>query len=244
MSEPKVILVTMGIGAWYPRGVARLIESLQKHSPQYPIRAWVDEYPKSAPGPVILDGYDYGPYCAKPCALWEAWQESQADIAIWIDAAFYAIRDVRPLVEHVQQTGYYLCDNGAPLDEWVSDKALASWSYDRSDVAGKNEVSSYCVGFRMIPGELPKVCAAAWRDEGVLGRRGAIPGRHTAQGHNGRNVGFVSHDFRVKGHRHDQTALSVYAHALSLTNLVQRPKFTAYFGSETEETVLVNHGGI
>jgi hypothetical protein len=76
-----------------------------------------------------------------------------------------------------------------------------------------------------------------WQDP-----RQVITGHHTNIGHKGRNVGFVSADPRVKGHRHDQTALSILAHRIGMDELIDRPKFTAYLGSETEETVLVNQG--
>ena len=52
----------------------------------------------------------------------------------------------------------------------------------------------------------------------------------------------MSTDQSVKGHRHDQTVLSVLAHRLKMDKLVERPRFTAYAGFETEETVLVNLG--
>ncbi len=69
-------------------------------------------------------------------------------------------------------------------------------------------------------------------------------------GTSGRDHGFVSADPRVKGHRMDQTVLSIYANLFGMTNFIKRPKFTGYAAREwnehhlppTEETVLVNWG--
>lgn len=238
----KVSLVTIGIGGWYPRGIARMIQAFHQKSPGFEVAAWVNCIPFGAPGTVIEDGYDYTAYCAKPFALLSALMAG-FDIAILLDAAFYPIRPIHPLVEHICQTGYYLCKNGNLVGEWSSDRCLERMGVTRETAMQMEEVSSYCVGLNFSDGRCHELLH---RWCGFAADRLTIPGPHT----NGfdslreRNPGHCSYDPRVKGHRHDQTVLSILAHKMGMNILTERPKFTAYLGSETAETVLVNHGGL
>ncbi len=233
----KVAICCVAIGGWYPRGIARMIERFRENSPGFHITAWVNCYPPGAPGSVVVDGYEYGPYCAKPWALKHAF-DNGCDAAILLDAAFYPIRPVHPLFEHIAQRGYYFCRNGNGVGEWSSDSCLQSLLQSREQAFQIPEISSYCVGLNAHDERC--VDLLGWWCS--LDSRLTIAGHHTNIGHQGRNIGFVSEDPRVKGHRHDQTALSILAYRLGMDELIFRPKFTAYLGSETEETVLVNQG--
>jgi hypothetical protein len=201
--------------------------------------AWINTLPFGAPARVIEDGYDYTAYCAKPFTLAAA-RAAGADIAILCDAAFFAIRDIRLLVDHIAQTGYYFCRNGMRVGEWSSDRCLERMGTTREQVWDYEEISSYCVGINFSDGRMIRLLE---RWIGYAADRSTIPGPHTSTNVQGRNRGFVSTDTRVLGHRHDQTVLSILAHQMGLHELVNRPRFTAYSGSETSETVLVNQGG-
>lgn len=242
----KVIITTVGIGGHYPRAAARMIERFNADSPGYEIQAWVNTLPPGAPKDVIVDGYDYTAYCGKPFAL-EYARQSGATQAILLDAAFFPIRDILPMVEHIQRNGYYLCRNGFKVGEWSSDASLKYFGVSRDAAFEMEEISSYCFGIDFAqmqgaPGVLSRWCAAAVQPD-------VFPGPHTATGGEGRNQGFVSDDPRVKGHRHDQTALSIIAHQLGMDKFSDRPFLTAYqraYGGlfPVASTVLVNHGVI
>lgn len=241
--EVKVIVCCVALNAHYPRLAARLIERFHAVSPGYEIQAWVNCYPPGAPGPVVVDGYDYGGYAAKPFAL-EYARQSGADVAILLDAAFFPIRPIQPMVEHIQRNGYYLCRNGFKLGEWSSDKIVDAFGLTRNAAFKIDEISSYCVGLDLQRPDNVKMlgwwCSMAATSD-------LFPGPHTATGQPGRNPGFVSTDPRVKGHRHDQSALSLICNRLGMNRLSDRPHLTAYhlgYGGAlpNESTVLVNHG--
>lgn len=234
----RVLLCNVSLGGWYPRGAARLINSMHEHSFGYEIQAHVNTLPFGAPADVIEDGYNYTGYCAKPFALLAA-RNSGADIAILLDSAFYCIRSIGPLVEHIAQHGYYLCKNGNKVGEWTSDRCLERMAIRRADAWQMDEASSYCVGLNFADGRCTTLLHQ-WC--GYAADRLTFPGPHTGTIHEGRNRGFVSVDREVKGHRHDQSCISILAHRLGMNRLVERPRFTSYAGSETEETVLVNQG--
>lgn len=242
MSELNVGITCVAIGGWYPRGFARLVNAFHEVSHGFTIVGWVNTFPIRAPQGVIEDGYDYSAYCAKPFAL-DDLRSRGFDVGILLDAAFFPIRHIQPLVQHIVKQGYYLCDNGGRVGEWSSDRALEHFGMTRDEAMGITEVSSYCVGLDFREKQ-SRVAMDYWC--AVAGGGLAIAGPHTNVNANpsvkGRNVGFCSHDPRCKGHRHDQTALSIIAHLLGMDKLTPRPRFTAYRGDETEETVLVNQG--
>lgn len=236
----KVVLCTIAYSGWYPVGAARLIQSMREHEPGVEIQAFVNVLPFGAPARVVVEGYDYTAYCAKPFVLAAA-RNDGADIAILVDAAFYAIRSIQPLIQHIARNGYFLCRNGYRVGEWSSDDALTRMGVDRADARQIEEASSYCVGLNFSDGRcthlLDRWC-------GFASDRLTFPGPHTSLYFNGRNKGFVSHDQTVRGHRHDQTALSILAYKIGMNALVERPLFTAYAGRETGVTCLVNQGGL
>lgn len=245
MSDHRVLIATVGYKGWYARGVARMIEAFQQHCPGYELHAWVNVLPPDAPKNVTDGHYDYTGYTAKPFALKECMDDG-ATIAILLDAAFYPIRDIFPLVDHIAQHGYYLCDNGFQVGEWSSDDCLNRMAISREKAMLMRECSSYCVGLNFAnasvecKGLLNDWCW--WAQDGV-----AFVAPHTNTRGNfarksDRNPGFVSADPRVRGHRHDQTILSLLAPIYGLTTFTARPLFTSYKNSATAETVLVNDG--
>lgn len=239
----KVIVCCVAFGAHYPRLAARLIERFHAVSPGYEIQAWVNTLPPGAPKDVVVDGYDYTAYCAKPFAL-EYARQCGADVAILADASFFPVRPIQPLVEHVQRNGYYLCRNGFKVGEWCSDAALNYFGVSRDAAFEMDEISSYCVGVDFGHEDARRMLDQ-WTHAAT--GHGCFPGPHTATGQPGRNPGFVSTDPRVKGHRHDQSALSIIANRLGMDRLSDRPFLTAYhlgYGGAfpNESTVLVNHG--
>lgn len=241
---PDVRIATVGIGGWYPRGVARMIERFHEVSHGFELQAWVNTLPPGAPASVRTSQRDYTAYCAKPFAL-RALRDSGAEIGILLDAAFYPIRPIHPLVDHISQVGYYLCRNGFNVGEWCQDSALKPLGITREESFQIPEASSYCVGLNFHE-DVANQCLDKWCEAWPT-----FVGPHTNTkrsskdpGFPTRNPGWCSDDPRVNGHRHDQTALSVIAYQFWLTDLVRRPIFTAYAGQEGPETVLVNRGGI
>lgn len=233
-------VVSIGYGGWYPSGIARLLQAFRDVDHGKTVMTWVNTLPAGAPNGVVVDGYDYTPYCAKPFAL-KAARDAGADFGLLLDAAFWPIRPIDTLVDHIQRVGYYLCENGWLMGKWCSDAALETLGLTREESLTIPEVSSYAVGLNF----LRKPCNDAldeWCRLAVDGK--TFPGPHTQSGNDGRNQGHVSTDSRVLGHRHDQTALSAIAWRLGMHERVCRPKFTAYDGSQDETTVLVNRGGL
>src|SRR5580658_3728045 len=97
----KVAITTLAYGPhWYPLGIARMIQTFNCVSKcicerDVEIRAWVNCLPPGAPDNVVENGYDYTGYTAKPFALRAL---SDCDIGLWLDASFYPIKNIQPLI--------------------------------------------------------------------------------------------------------------------------------------------------
>jgi hypothetical protein len=243
VNDPRVVVCTLALGGWYPRGVSRLLQSFEEHCHGIEVKAWVNSLPPGAPENVVEDGHDYTAYSAKPFAIEHA-RVRGADIVIWLDASFKAIGHIQPLIDHIGDKGYYLCKNGWFVGNWSSDRCLAQMGHSRREAMGIEEVASGCVGLDLRRIRELQMLRLWMR---FAHERLCIPGHHTNSCANrfpaGRhNVGFVSNDPNVWGHRHDQTVLSLIAHDLEMTELVARPKFWSYSGETTEESVLLCKG--
>ena len=242
----KVIVSCVAIGGWYPRGAERLRESLKKYAPGVELQAWIDEYPPGAPGAHFVNGWDYGPYMAKPFAVLHALRTQDCDIVIQIDAAFYATRDIQPLVDYIAKNGYYACNNGAIMGEWTSDAALHKMNITRETSFVIPEITTYAIGLNRRNAK-SIMFARLWAD--AARNYGAFAGPHTAGSpfaEGVRNSGFVSNDSRVKGFRHDQTWASYFMWKLGMDG-INRPLFTAYkagFGDLPNETTVFENEGM
>lgn len=241
----RAVFCTVGIGGIYPQLIARMLRAFRTYAPSYEVSAWVNAWPHGTPS-LFDQSYDYSPYAAKIFAL-EDVRRRGADIGVLIDAAFFPIRDVLPLIQHIESHGYYLCANGFKVGEWSSDRCIEAMGVSREDAFTIEEASSYCVGLDFRD---PRALELLYHwQRSALDPR-TIPGPHSSPDWarpDGRNVGFVSADRRVRGHRHDQTVLSILAHRLGMKKLSERPYLTAYaqgYGGlfPTDQTVLVNDG--
>ena len=242
MSDLSVTICTIGISGWYPRGVARMINEFQRVSPGYRIAAWVNATPAGGAYSVVVDGYDYTAYCSKPHAMQRI--SRSCDIGLWLDASFYPVKHISPLIDYVATRGFYAAPDGFAVGEWASDHALDKMGVTRDQAMKIPGMASGCVGMDFRRPENVKL-VNDWRDFAWL-----IPGAHTNDNEAGRkwgtrNVGHVSDDPRCCGHRHDQTVLSLLAHNAGITP--SDPLYWDYLhvdGKYDKDTVLICDGGM
>jgi hypothetical protein len=135
------------------------------------------------------------------------------------------------MLEHIEHHGYYLQENGSNVGEWCSDAAIKAMGLTREQAFDIPELAGMAMGLDLRRAE----CQQFVRD--WLGMAHTFPGYHTNSvaldaagqpyaGH--RNVGFVSDNPQVKGHRHDQSAASVLSHRLDW-KLTPRPILVDYW---------------
>jgi hypothetical protein len=206
------IIVSAGIGEKY---AADFVETRQ-HCDFWCADVWrlyYTDYPDGCPP------QNERQYAFKIFALEEAVRAGFRYI-LWMDSCFAPIASIAPLWEVIARKGWYVPPQlDAMLGGWCSDAALDIFGIDRAMAATIPLVYSGLVGMDM---QHP-VSQALWLGWKTFYRLGAFQGAHqnkigqpmTPWGH--KIEGHVSNDPSVRGHRHDESALSYVLHAMGLT---------------------------
>ena len=222
----------------YCRGQQRLREALA--AADEPFRMW-SEMPRGCPP------HEQMPYAFKAYAMEEA-RQTGAELIMWLDASILPIRDLEPIWLYTKQHGVWLSKNWWNNYVWTADAAYGEL-FPEFDIATAREVNktmwhvagtAFCVdvthpaGKELLNGYIALAC----------GRAFAGPWWNKAYpDYRNRGGAEVCGPPDVLGHRHDQTALSVLAwraHAI----LTDPPRFFAYAGVESSDTVLMADGTI
>ncbi len=199
-------IVNVALGTWYPQGQARLRCSLEEVGYDGVLH-FLTTLPAGSPP------HEEVPYAFKTYAMREAAEKHR--YLLWLDASMIALRPLTPIFERVREHGYFLLHGAYKAGEWMSDRMLAMTGRSREEFMARPNLLSGCVGLETrhaIGAEvLDRWCAAA--------KDGSFIGAWTNEN------GQVSSDPRVRGHRHDQSALDVIAQHLGLGHIASRPEF-------------------
>ncbi len=221
-------IVNVGVGGWYPKGSARLRESLKEVGEKSSQLIYVDRLPSGSPT------HAQNMYTFKAYALKQAIETFSHRYVLWLDSSIYAVRDLAPVWERIEREGYYFVDNGFNLAQTASNRLLNGFGITRDEAEQMPEITTCCFGFD------------AQSDKGL-----ALMGqfmRAAEQGlFNGSRVYDPndSEDPRFLFCRHDQSALSLIADLLSMPPNGKYGELLAYRkdGYEIQESVcLVNWG--
>lgn len=241
----RSVVLTVATGARYVKGQHRLTASMNSMG-QFCVK-WDNALPPGCPP------HRERPYAFKSYAI--QWAMSRGFTRImWCDASIVPIRPLAPIWEHAAEHGAWLSNNGFTNYEWTADSAypdlFPEYFVPGAEPAVAREVNKlikHVVG-GVIAIDLNRPNGVLFAEEYVrLGTQTkAFCGpwsniMHTdAQGGGGDYFGACG-PADVRGHRHDQTALSVIAWRLGIP-LTDPPKYFCYRGGESHETILVADG--
>ncbi len=185
---------------WYAQGQGRLIESMCRHGFEADPLVYRSAHELQCPT------HREVPYAFKVYAIQMA-RWLGYDVVFYGDASIYAVNSVKPVFDHVAQVGYYLETTEHNLGTWSSDASLRQLGIDRETAFTIPTIVAGCVAFDFRQ-PIANQILDQWfnlANDGV-----------TFKGSWTNNNGEVSSDRRVRGHRHDQTAISGIAHHLGL----------------------------
>jgi len=184
-----------------------------------------DRWPPGSPS------HQETPYAFKAFAIADAWRRG-ASVVLWADASVLPVKSLDPLFERIERDGYWVSNNGFTTGEWCADSALGPLGITREQSWGIPHPVATAFGLNLADPD----AMGLFREWFQLAMDGAaFRGPWT-----NRN-GEASNDPRVRGHRHDQTALGVlvWRHGWKLTD---PPNIIAYRGGETADTLLIVDG--
>jgi len=138
-SSKKCIILAGAMGSWYEAGSRRLEKSLMFNGYAFDFKSF-DK---------IGGNYDAScPYNIKAEAI--EWAVNAGyEIIIWLDASFWALRDIMPFLDIVNGEGYYMGMSGYNCAQTCSDNQLQYFGISRDEAEHMNETSSGAMGFNM-----------------------------------------------------------------------------------------------
>lgn len=214
--DSKYCIVNIADGL-YVNGQNRLKESLIKCGYKGDFLFYSD-IPKEWPS------HNQSPMGYKPLLIREAIQKGYAYV-MWVDANMVCVRNPKKMLKILRKKGYFIqCEYAVPFGEWCSDSALKTFNISRDKSLKIVETHSGYVGIASENEKALKMldqwCDYALDQKTFRGIEMCHPLEETNRNFNE----IVSKDKRVKGHRHDQTALSylVYKYGFSMSHIHSR----------------------
>jgi len=208
----KRAVVNFAKGAWYPKGQARLRDSLKKVGEAAEFVALTDTNAFGCPSHTEM------PYAFKPYALEHARKLGYGQ-AIFADASVWAVKPWGPVWDKVNEQGYYFEEAGHWTGTWTNDNALAKQGLTRDDAM---KIPMFSAGFVGL--DFSNETAMAFLNDWMAAARdGSFRGAWTNK------TKSESQDPRCQGHRHDMAMASIIAwkHKMKLGS---GGSFLAYVG--------------
>lgn len=230
-SQTKACIINAGIGSWYPKGSARLKQSLIHHGFHWDIIIWND-WPNN--------NYDKScTYNIKAAAFEQAIKAGYTHI-LWCDSSVWTIKDVTPIFELIESDGHFFMASGFNAAQTCSDKCLDYFGIDRNTAEGIPDSATGIMGINYGNPD-----AKFFIDEWIQAAKdGAFSGSRLHDNQ--------SKDPRFLFHRQDQSAATclLYKNGITIKNfflhLTDRPSESkvAYYQSELPDNIILTLRGM
>lgn len=205
----RPVIISAGIGSWYPKGIDRLERTLNHVGWAGDLLLWRDIHPPAS------RSHEEFPYYFKIAAFEWALYRGYTHI-LWLDSSFWSIRNPMPLFDLIDVKGFFMFRTGYNLAQTTNDAALEVLAYSRDQIEPEPEYASGCVGLNFNNPDARNIYSTwkSYMDQGLSrGQRGT---NHEE-----------SADPRFLHHRQDQTCLSLAMYTLKLS--INEPDYVAYY---------------
>lgn len=222
-STSKVCVINAAMGHWYPSGQDRLFQSLNYHGWNWHLLGWKNDWPR----------YNYPSDCVyniKAAAFEEAISRGYTHI-LWLDCSVWAVKNPNPIMDIINDKGYYLIENGMNCAQECSDRCLSYFGVSRDEA------------------EQMKMCSS-----GVMGINYTNPtardfiNRFIKAAHDGVFSGSRFHDNqssdpRFLHHRQDQSAASIILNQQGM-KLHKLGEHVSYYSESMSESTIFSIRGM
>jgi len=196
----KSCIINFANGYWYENGKNRLLNSInafKKETSTYDFLSFKDYSDIGSPHHKDLN------YAFKFYSFKKALEMGYQNI-LWLDCSMYAIKNIDECFEHINNCGYAVTWSEYNNAQWTNDRTLEAFNMTRDEAEKTRHIYSGCFGistnytkfqefYTMYETHLPYL-NGAWNN----------------------NNKTESLDERCKGHRHDQTILSLILNKLEM----------------------------
>ena len=199
----KTVLVSLATNSyWYPKGMERLQASVRIHAPEVATAFYMGEDSVGAPR------QDDASHAFKKFAIARAMRQNpDAQHFVWIDVSMWLVRDLEPLYRRLLTPGWFAASSGTDIGTWTMDHCFDEMNVKRDDYAARTMLAS---GFFALSLGVPE-CEAVLADLFATSNR-AFHGPK-----------WGDPNAAVKGHRHDQSVLSILWHKHGLSVEQEHP---------------------
>jgi hypothetical protein len=161
------------------------------------------------------------PYSFKPYAI--NGLKKNYDIVIWADSCVYSIKSLDKFIEYININGFVFFDNiGYTIGDYTSDECLNNLGMSRDESFKHPMIMACLMGFNFKNEKANKLFNEYFKATKI---KGCYEGDWTNESNQ------VSQDNRVKGHRHDQSVMSILLAKEKIKPLHPHSTFFAYFGN-------------
>ena len=195
----KSCIVNYANGGWYIKGQERLKKSLEDFNYKGDILLFTD------PKEINCKTHQENPYSFKPYAIKKAKDMGYTNVT-WVDASFYAVKEINFIDEHLEKFGYGFQESGWNVSQWTNDKCLELFKEEREPLFEAKMISSGFMSFNFNF----EICNTALNMFLESADNGSFIGKWNNKDQT------ESLDSRVLGHRHDQSAISIIINKLKL----------------------------
>lgn len=146
------------------------------------------------------------PYAFKTYAFQHAINLGYKKI-LWLDASIYAIKDITPVWDMIENKGYIMQEAGWNCGQWSNDRSLEYFGIEREYAMKMPMYGNAGLLGLNIEKELPKIFFERWHkasQDGIF--KGAWNNSNNSE----------SNDIRCLGHRHDMSTGSIIANLLGM----------------------------
>lgn len=224
----KTCIINYASGAWYPRGQARLVQSLRDvGNGDIPCFIWKD------PAQLGCPSHQQVPYAFKPYALQHA-LDMGYELALWCDASVWAIKPLAPVFNHLAEHSHLFFHNTS-TGMWTSDACLNGFGISRDKAMDMPMLMGICMGFNLTY-HVTRDFLKQWTAKANDGF--SFPGawdNSTKQ---------VSADERCRGHRHDQSVASIIACNLGMEYTMPHETYFSYWAPTMKDSVVLTAQGM
>ena len=165
------------------------------------------------------------PYAFKPYSIKKV-KDMGYDIVIWIDSAVYPTKNFDHFIKHIEVTGHAFFDNiGFVIRDHTSDNCLEYFHMSDEESWKHPMIMACLMGFDFRH----KITNEIFDDYYVAANEKAYGGDWV------NNDLQVSKNSKVRGHRHDQSAMSIILAKRGIKPLHPNSTFFAYYGNPGHE---------
>lgn len=185
---------------YYIKGLDRLNESLRNNFTDGDFLGFINEATIGAPNHEVL------PYGFKVYAIQKAIDAGYQNI-LWLDSSVFAIKNVKPIFDDIENMGFIFQDAGHLLGNWANDFTLNYFDITRDAAMEMKMIGNAGFLGLNMNNDIGKEIFKRWKQSMEAG---------TFKGKWKNEDNSESHDNRCLGARHDMSSSSAIVHQMGL----------------------------